>query len=199
MENKFEERYRTGDLPWDHNMVDFNLVETVSKSGIEPCKVLDIGCGTGDNSIWMAEQGFSVIACDFSETAIKIATEKAARKGVSCQFLVADFLIDEISSSPFGFIYDRGCLHCIDDFSEKSAFAEKVSNLLGPGGLWLSLVGNADESKRDEGPPQLSAAELVSIVEPFFEIISLTSGLFGSDQEAPPRAWICLLRKRERT
>ena len=194
MENRFEERYQTGNLPWDHGTVDSNLVETMAREGVKPCKALDIGCGTGDNAIWLAEQGFDVVACDYSETAIKLAREKEG--AAACRFLVADFLADEIPGSPFGFVFDRGCLHCFGESHDRKAFAAKVAGLLGEGGLWLSLVGNADEPKREVGPPQMSALDVAKAVELGFEILLLESGHFGSDQEDPPRAWVCLMRKR---
>ncbi len=196
MENNFEERYRSGDLPWDHGKVDDNLVQTIAGVGIKPCKALDIGCGTGDNAIWLAVQGFDTVGCDLSETAVKLARHKADESGTPVRFLVADILSDPVSQGPFGFVFDRGCLHCIDEDKGKKLFARKVSDLLDAQGLWLTLVGNSNEPEREDGPPQLSAAELISVVEPHFEIVSLSSGLFGSDQDDPPRAWICLLRKR---
>jgi SAM-dependent methyltransferase len=196
MDRNFEEMYQTGDTPWDHGMVDFNLVETVSRHGIQPCKVLDIGCGTGDNAIWLARQGFDVVACDVSPTAIERAKLKAASSGFNGTFVAADFLSDPVPSAPFGFVFDRGCLHSISEEEGRRKFSANVASGLESSGLWLSLVGNADEPEREVGPPQLTAAELVTIVEPHFEILSLSSGLFGSDQIEPPRAWICLMRKR---
>ncbi|MEA2068917.1 MAG: class I SAM-dependent methyltransferase [Verrucomicrobiota bacterium] len=196
MENRFEERYRSGDLPWDHGMVDANLIETIDRAGIKPCRVLDIGCGTGDNAVWLAGQGFDVVACDLSETAIELAREKIDAAGAGCSFLVADFLADEIPEAPFGFVVDRGCLHCMQEQGQRAGFVEKVAGLLEEGGCWLSLVGNADEPGREVGPPRLTATELVAAAEPFFEIQSLETGHFGSDQADPPRAWICLMKKR---
>lgn len=194
--NQFEERYQSGDTPWDHGMVDSNLIDVVSGNEIHRCRALDIGCGSGENAIWLASQGFNVIACDLSPTAIQRAKDKLPDAGVKIRFLVADFLCDPIPDPPFGFIFDRGCLHCMEDEVEKNSFIEKVAALLEEGGLWLSLIGNADEGEREEGPPQLTATELVSVVEPHFEILTLRSGHFGSDQETPPRAWISLMRKR---
>ena len=193
---RFEERYRNGEIPWDHGMVDSNLVKTVSDRPIAPCRILDIGCGTGDNAIWLARHGFDVVACDISDTAIGLAREKAAKAGIDCRFLVADFLVDPVSDVPFACAFDRGCLHSISTAEERGIFIGRVADLLEEGGLWLSLVGNADEPEREVGPPQLSATELSGLVEPRFEILSLVSGFFGSDQLAPPRAWICLMRKR---
>jgi SAM-dependent methyltransferase len=196
-ENRFEGRYQSGDTPWDHGLVDYNLIDGVSRNGISLCRVLDIGCGSGENAIWLAQQGFDVVACDLSPTAIQRAKDKLLATEAEVYFLVADFLADSIPDSPFGFVFDRGCLHCMDDESERKSFVEKVSGLLEEGGHWLSLIGNADEGEREVGPPQLTASELVSIIEPHFEILSLSSGHFGSDQKVPPRAWICLMRKRE--
>ncbi len=195
--NRFEDRYQSGDTPWDHGMVDYNLIETISKLAMKSGRALDIGCGTGENAIWLAQQGFDVVACDFSATAIEQARKKqATANATDVCFIVADFLADTVPDAPFDFAFDRGCLHCMSAESERSRYVEKVASLLKQGGLWLSLVGNADEGPREVGPPQLTASELVTAVEPHFEICSLSSGHFGSDQETPPRAWICLMRKR---
>lgn len=197
MKVNFEERYRTGDIPWDHGMPDVNLMEMITQGLISKCKALDIGCGTGDNAIWLAQQQFVVTACDISETAIDIAKEKCSGSNVNCSFIVADFLNNRIPASPFGFVFDRGCLHSVDTAEERRQFAENVASNLEEGGLWLTLAGNTDEQDRENGPPQLTARELLTAVEPYCEIISLTAGHFGSDQTDPPKAWVCLMRKRE--
>ena len=199
MENRFEERYRIGDTPWDHDAPDRNLIEMVSHRPIPKCKALDIGCGTGSNVIWLAGQQFVVTGCDISKTAIEIAREKAVGSSVDCTFVVADFVESSIPGSPFGFVFDRGCLHSFGAAKERIQFAENVYSCLEAGGLWLTLVGNADEPTREIGPPQLTASELAEAVEPCFEIVSLAAGHFGSNQPDPPHAWICLMRKRERT
>lgn len=116
---------------------------------------------------------------------------------VNCSFIVADFLNNEIPGLPFGFVFDRGCFHSVETDEERRRFAENVASQLEEGGLWLTLAGNADEQVREAGPPQLTARELVTAVEPYCEIISLTAGHFGSNQSNPPQAWVCLMRKRE--
>ncbi|HTU01424.1 MAG TPA: hypothetical protein VMG58_06395, partial [Candidatus Sulfotelmatobacter sp.] len=57
-------------------------------------------------------------------------------------------------------------------------------------------LGNADERSAAPGPPRRTAREIVKAVEPYFEILSLVSSLFGSNRPHPPRAWVCLMRKR---
>jgi SAM-dependent methyltransferase len=196
-ERSFEDRYRNGDTPWDHGMVDHNLADVLGECAIQACRALDIGCGTGGNAIWLARQGFDVVACDLSPTAIKRAQSRQGRTGTHVSFVVADFLTDPLPDGPYGLLFDRGCLHSISGEAQRRAFIQKAASMLDAQGYWLSLICNADEGERETGPPQLTAAEVVTLVEPSFEIISLSTGFFGSDQDDPPRAWICLLRKRE--
>lgn len=153
MGTDYEERYQTGNTPWDHGMPDGNLIAWVKRRPIEPCKVLDIGCGTGENSIWLARQGFHATGCDLSPTATERAQAKAAAAGVKCTFMTADFLGDKLPGLPFGFAFDRGCLHCIDGEADRRRFAQNVAEHLAEAGLWLSLIGNADEPEREVAPP----------------------------------------------
>ncbi len=192
----YKERYETGHIPWDIGKPDFNLIQTVNKMDIGPCKALDIGCGTGDNSIWLSQKNFQVIGIDISKIAIEKAQEKASKTNVKCTFIVMDFLTNKIENRPFGFAFDRGCFHSLDSDEERRRFAANVYIHLEKDGLWLSLVGNADEKRQGPGPPQRTATDIVNSVEPYFEILSLVSGYFGSNSQDPPRAWICLMRKR---
>jgi SAM-dependent methyltransferase len=195
-ENRFKERYKAGDTPWDIGKPDFNLIHVVTTTPIKPCKALEIGCGTGDNAIWLSQQDFQVLGIDASEIAIEKAKEKAARANAPCDFRVGDILTSRVEGGPFGFVFDRGCFHTMGSDKERRSFAENVNRHLEEGGLWLSLLGNADEHRDGPGPPQRSALDIVSAVEPCFEILSLVSGQLGSNRPSPPRAWVCLMRKR---
>jgi cyclopropane fatty-acyl-phospholipid synthase-like methyltransferase len=166
---------------------------------IPSCKALEIGCGTGTNAVWLAEHNFEVTATDVSEMAIQRAGKRASDAGVKCTFLVTNFLNDKIPTAPFGFVFDRGCFHSFGSDKERDRFAENVAFHLEKGGRWLSLVGSIDDGPRDVGPPQRSARDIVLAVEPYFQILSLTSSHFESNRSEPPRIWVCLTRKRERT
>jgi methyl halide transferase len=197
VEDRFRERYKEGSTPWDIGKADFTLVQAVTTMPIAPCKALDIGCGTGDNAIWLSQHTFTVVGVDTSEIAIEKAREKAAQANVTCSFAVRNILKDHVDGAPFGFVFDRGCFHTLTSGKERRTFAEQVNGHLGEGSLWLSLVGNADEQRLGPGPPQRSARDVVNAVEPYFEILSLVSGNFGSNRPDPPRAWVCLMRKRQ--
>ncbi len=196
VEGRFNARYKSGDTPWDIGQPDFNLIEVVTKQPIPSCKVLDIGCGTGDNSIWLAQNGFQVIGTDTSEIALEKAKEKASKANVACHFVLVDFLKNKIEGAPFGFVFDRGCFHAFSSKNDRRRFAQNVAAHLEEAGLWLTLVGNADGHRQGPGPPQRTAGDIVSAVEPYFEILSLTSSHFGSHRPNPPRAWRSLMQKR---
>ncbi|MFH1009285.1 MAG: methyltransferase domain-containing protein [Candidatus Latescibacterota bacterium] len=152
LESRFEERYKAGDAPWDLGTPDDNLIDVIGQQPIGPCRALDVGCGTGDNAIWLAQRRFVVTGCDLSPTAIRKAMEKAALAHITCSFLVADFLNTNIPGAPFGFVFDRGCLHTFDTEEERRQFAGNVASHLEQGGLWLTLAGNADGKAREMGP-----------------------------------------------
>ncbi|GBF34971.1 methyltransferase [Desulfocucumis palustris] len=195
-EERYKTRYKAGDTPWDIGKPDFNLIQAVSGMAIKPCKALDIGCGTGNNSIWLSQKDFEVTGIDTSEIAIKKAMEEASKANVKCTFIVIDFLTNKIEGAPYGFAFDRGCFHSLNSDEKRKSFAENVAAHLEKDGLWLSIIGNADEQRNRPGPPQRTAKDIVNSVEPCFEILSLVSGHFGSNSPNPPRAWVCLMRKR---
>ena len=142
------------------------------------------------------QKNFQVTGVDISEIAIEKARGKASNAMVKCTFMVIDFLTNKIEGAPFGFAFDRGCFHSLSSYEERQSFAENVAAHLIKDGLWLSLVGNADEQRQGPGPPQRTARDIVNSTEPSFEILSLLSGYLGSNRPNPPRAWVCLMRKR---
>jgi SAM-dependent methyltransferase len=195
-EDRFNEHYKEGSAPWDIGKPDFSLIQTVTTTPIVPCKALEIGCGTGDNAIWLSQQHFTVVGVDASEIAIEKARDKAAKANASCTFAVLNILKSHADGAPFGFAFDRGCFHTVDSPQDRQSFVEQTNRHLGDNGLWLSIIGNADDERLNEGPPKRTARDIVGAVEPYFEILSLVSSQFETHLPAPPRAWVCLMRKR---
>ncbi len=144
----------------------------------------------------LSQKNFAVVGIDTSEIAIEKAREKASKANAQCTFLVTDFLTNKIAGAPFGLAFDRGCFHTVNSDAERLSFAKNVAAHLKEDGLWLSLVGSADEQRHGPGPPQRTAGDIVNAVESYFEILSLASGYFGSNRPTPPKAWVCLMRKR---
>jgi cyclopropane fatty-acyl-phospholipid synthase-like methyltransferase len=127
------------EIPWNRETPPDALVGLIKSGQIKPCKCIDLGCGAGNYSVYMASQGFEVTGVDLSPTAISLARKNAQKKGVSCTFLVADILGDmaEVRGT-FDFAFDWGVIHHI--FPEKRpGYVAHVHRILNPGGKYLSV------------------------------------------------------------
>jgi len=195
-QERFINHYENGFMPWAHKNPDFNLVEMVENWPIKPCNALEIGCGTGVDSIWLQQQGFQIKGIDVSPIAIEMAKENSMGLKEKPEFVVFDLLNEELPRNTYDFVFDRGVFHGNDNLTDRKILAEKISNTLTDDGLWLSLIGSSDGEKTEPGPPLRSATEVVSAVEPFFKILAIRASYFGSDMEKPSRNWVCLMRKR---
>jgi SAM-dependent methyltransferase len=189
----WNDSYASGEpLPWDTGTPDPLLVEAIESRAIAPGRTLEIGCGTGTNAIFLAQNGFEVLGIDISEVAVEKARAKAHGR---CRFEVADFLTAPPAGGPFQFVFDRGCFHIFDRKRERARFAENVAEALGEHGVWLSLIGSTEGAPRDTGPPRRSARDVMNAIEPSLEIVELRSTEFGVCDE-PLKSWLCLSRKR---
>ena len=201
----WEQLYLDEFTPWDAKRPDSHLMELVTEKSVLPCRMLELGCGTGTNAIWLAKQGFEVTATDLSETALKLSREKEDSE--TCNFMQADFLKEPVPDTDFRFIFDLGCFHGLSAKEDRELFARKTADCLLDEGLWLSVSGSTDGP--EFGPPRISACDITSAAEPFLEILYLRATeldkLEKNDHDElglPPgfrvRAWVCLMRKREK-
>lgn len=127
------------DIPWNVELPPMALTELVESGQVQPCKTIDLGCGAGNYSIYLAGLGFDVTGVDISPSGIALAEANAKQKGVACRFLVADILggLPEIAET-FEFAYDWSLLHHVFPLDRKR-YAETVCRLLVPGGKYLSV------------------------------------------------------------
>ena len=134
------------EIPWNIDIPPDVLVGLVESGKVKPCKTIDLGCGTGNYSIYLARVGFDVTGIDNSPTAIKIAQENAKKKGVKCNFLVANVLgnLDGLTEK-FDFAYEWELLHHIFP-EQRRIYIEKVYRLLNTGGKYLSVCFNENDT-----------------------------------------------------
>ena len=133
------------EIPWNIETPPDVLVELVDSGKVKPCKTIDLGCGTGNYSIYLASVGFDVTGIDISPTAIKIAQENAKKKGIKCNFLVADVLgnLNEVKGK-FDFAYDWELLHHIFP-EQRRIYVKNVYKILNPKGKYLSVCFSEKE------------------------------------------------------
>jgi len=130
----WNDRYQTGETPWDTGRPSSELQRVVLDRKIRPCRALELGCGTGTNCVWLAQQAFEVTGLDLAPLAIQKAEEQARDAGVSARFLAADVLRPPELGEPFAFFFDRGCYHAIRR-EHPYEYAKVVASLLAPGAL----------------------------------------------------------------
>jgi SAM-dependent methyltransferase len=192
----WNDRYREENLPWDTGRPSSELQHVLSQHNIPPCRALDIGCGTGTNSVWLAQQGFDVIGVDLAPLAVERAEQRAHDAGAKVQFVVADVLQLPDLGEPFGFFFDRGCYHAVRR-SAPEQYAPAVARLLASGGRGLVLAGNAREPN-EPGPPVVTEEQIRDELGVMFHILDLHEFRFDEAPGVPVRflGWSCLVEKR---
>lgn len=147
--NDWEQRYQTGDTPWEKGEPSPGLVDFLTAHpDLARGTVLVPGCGTGHDAREFARARFSVTACDISPSAIQIATGKTLCAGVRVNFLQCDFLNDQ-PSQLFDWIFEH-TLFCAIQPDQRDQYVQAVLRWLKPGGNYLAVNYLIPDT---EGPP----------------------------------------------
>jgi 2-polyprenyl-3-methyl-5-hydroxy-6-metoxy-1,4-benzoquinol methylase len=134
----FRVLYRLGFTPWNGHPLADSLRDLIEGDGTTPplpaATALDLGCGTGDNSIYLAKHGWQVTGVDFVAKPLEKARAKAAADNVTANFVQADVtrLSVEGVGSGFDLIVDNGCLHGMSA-EDRDAYAREVTAVAAPG------------------------------------------------------------------
>lgn len=194
--HEWNESYRDGNLPWDTGRPSSELQRVLHHHSILPCRALELGCGTGTNCLWLAQQGFDVTGVDLAPLAIERARSRASAAGFNPNLLVADVLDLPDLGQPFAFFFDRGCYHAVRR-TKPNAYAPAVARQLAAGAHGLILAGNAREP-HTPGPPVVTDQQLRAELSPVFEILELREFHFDEAPGVAQRflAWSCLVEKR---
>ena len=193
---EWNDRYRDDNLPWDTGRPSWELQRVLGRTPIQPCRALELGCGTGTNSVWMAQQGFEVTGVDVAPLAVERAEKLAHAAGVTARFVVGDVLHLPELDGTFGFFFDRGCYHAIRR-DAPNEYASSIARQLTSGGRGLILAGNAREP-HDPGPPVVTEEQIRDELGVAFEILDLHEFRFDEAPGVPVRflGWSCLVEKR---
>ena len=153
----FEALYRRKAPVWDIGRPQEVFV-ALARAGLIRGKVLDIGCGTGENALLLAGLGHEVLGLDIAPTAIEQARRKAVERSVTVSFAVADARSLADLGQTFDTVIDSGVFHVFAD-EDRSRFVSSLGMALSPGGRCFVLAFRDDEPGT-WGPRRVSAAEI---------------------------------------
>jgi SAM-dependent methyltransferase len=125
--------------------------------------VLDAGCGTGENALYLASLGLSVLGVDVAETALAIARAKAADRGIAVEFVAADALQLERLGRMFQTVLDCGLFHTFDGDERPGYVASLASVTEHNGTLYVLCFSDVGP---DIGPHPISQDELRAAFNP---------------------------------
>ena len=129
--------YRDRTAPWDIGRPQAAF-ERLAADGRWTGAVLDAGCGTGEHALRAASLGLTALGVDVAETAIAMAREKAAERGLDAEFAVADALHLDRLGRTFDTVLDCGLFHTFDA-GERPAYVASLASVTRPGATLFVL------------------------------------------------------------
>jgi len=184
----FEASYGEGRTPWDIGAPQPEIVKLAEEGEIVG-DVLDVGCGTGENALFLAAHGRQVLGIDFAPVAIERARAKAATRGLPAAFLVADALDLAKLRRRVETAIDSGCFHSLDP-EQRRPYAHSLCEVLSPGGT-LHLLCFSDEEPPGPGPHRIAQHELGDAFRSIFALTRIRAGAFQTTIPGwTPRAWV---------
>ena len=160
----FEQAYQ-GQAPWDTGRPQPAIVK-LAEAGQIRGNVLDVGCGTGENLLYLAARGHEAWGLDFVPVAIERAKAKAAQRGIEAHFIVANALELKKLGRQFDTVIDCGLFHTFAD-EERPTFVKGLAEVLGPAACCTS---SASRTRNREPGGRGESARRKS------EMLSMTAG-----------------------
>lgn len=151
----WEERFSTGNTPWDRGASSPQLGAWLASGALQPCRILVPGCGSGHEVAELAMAKFEVTGLDYADEAIARTHRRISEAEVDAAIVRADVLAWE-PDRPFDAIYEQTCLCALypDQWRE---YADRLYQWLRPGGklfaLFLQLPRAEAAQGFIQGPP----------------------------------------------
>ncbi len=194
---RFEAMYQ-GQPPWDIPGPQPAFVE-LEEAGEIVGSVLDAGCGTGENALFLASRGHEVTGIDVVPVAVERARGKAQEQGLGVRFEVADALDLGRLGRPFDTVIDSGLFHTFDD-EQRTAYVRSLGATVRPGGT-CHVLCFSDREPPGEGPRRVTQGEVHDAFRDGWVVRQIREARFevasgpAMPQFSPggPRAWLATI------
>lgn len=163
---RFTERYANGQVPWDDALPPPEVQDLVA--ALQPGRALDLGCGYGRTTIYLAQKGWQVDGVDFVPQAIVEAKQRAAAAGAlaQIQFHVGSVADLHFVSGPYDLAIDIGCMHSLGAPLQQ-AYRDELLRLLRPGATYLLFARLQSQDDDQEDGRGVEEAALHTLFAPF--------------------------------
>lgn len=193
---RFVERYASGMIPWDDDLPPPELMALVEEQ--DAGRALDLGCGYGRSSIYLAEHGWTVDGVDFVPQAVQEAAQRAAETGVAkrTRFHTADVSKLTFLDGPYDLALDIGCMHAMSD-AELISYRNGLLRLLPEGAIYLLFahLRENDVDVESEGPRWIDEETLLALFVNGFILEHAEYGMTQVEDQPPWRsAWLSYRR-----
>jgi cyclopropane fatty-acyl-phospholipid synthase-like methyltransferase len=156
--------------------------------------VLDVGCGTGENALFLAGRGHLVTGVDSAELAIKKAKQKVRERGIKADFRVYDALRLGELGLQFDSAIDCGFFHTLPD-EGRVLFEVNLRSVLKRGGRYFMLAFS-DEEPDWGGPRRVRKGEIRATFADWWEVESIERASFEDHfHDSGGNAWLSRIRK----
>jgi len=185
--------YQRGKIPWRSSGLS-QVTRRLLKTYAAGPKLLEVGCGVGDDAGMIAKAGFDYFGIDISDTAIGDAKDSYSSKSI--HFARVDFFRWSAIDS-FDVVYEKGVFHGLAGVRRRNAFVRRVATLLRPEGIWITVCGSADHRRKDFSHGAIYLRDLIGPAEIYFEVLEVVKAPYGlADKEHEFDAWHAAFRRR---
>jgi SAM-dependent methyltransferase len=181
--------------PWDIGRPQ-PAFERLAERGLLAGRLLDAGCGTGEHVLLAAAHGADATGVDISPRAIARARVKAAGRGLTARFEVADVLELGQLGTTFDTVIDSGVFHVFDD-KDRARYVASLASVLRPGGQCY-LACFSDRQPGEWGPRRVTQDELRAAFSDGWSVTSIEADTFEVNPGMPTpdvQAWLATLQR----
>jgi len=174
--------------PWDIGRPQGEIVR-LEKEGVLRGSVLDCGCGTGENALYLASLGHEVWGIDAAPNAIRKAESKARGRGITVKFLTFDALELGGLGRTFDTVIDSGLFHVFSD-PDRERYVSSLASVTAAGAK-LVLLCFSDLQPGDSGPRRVSKSEVRRAFDRGWRVQDIRTAVLETNQGGDAvKAWL---------